>query len=622
MDLLNRGLNFTPKPVHLPFFDSIVDIETCIKYKPLQTKEIIRHVARPIIVNAKSNFKCDRDTRDTHNIIKELQQKDVFYIKADKGNKVVIMNKSDYDEKVLQSITDNKYKTLTKTPLPGMIRSSKEIIKNIHTTFSIPNWKLNVSNPEVPKLYSLPKVHKPGGKMRNIVSNINSPSVKVAKWLVNELKNFPIESMAVRNSFDFVDKIKDITFEEDEVMISFDVESLFPSIPIPDALNALYTHLDKFDIPDDKMQVFLKSAKLCMSHNFFKFRDKYYQVEQGTSMGNPLSPLIAEVFMATFEMDLKQKGLLPRIWYRYVDDIFAVVKSNEINKTLDIINSQFESINFTMEKEDDNKLPFLELLVTKTSNKVEFSIYRKPTTTNRYITNDSHCPMQHKLAAFHSLVHRLCKLPLSVSNFHHEYKFLKKLAIINGYHDRIIDKLIKKHMDKIQKSRLSTLFSQHKLLNQNNTVRASMTYAPSITNKLKAKLKRKDVELVFSSNNKMKNLLGSTKDKLNLREMSGIYQYECDGCEEKYIGQTKRNIGVRYSEHLAHIRYNRPEKSSIASHALEKDHCNVSFDRMKLLKQVTNSRQLDAYESAYIHKANNLMNNDEGNIISPLFDLL
>lgn len=544
-------------------------------------------------------------------------------MKADKGNKLVIMNKEDYDEKLQNTINDSNFKILNRTPLPGMIRDSRNLIKSIQEIFAVPKWKLIVSNPEVPKLYALPKVHKPGGKLRNIVSNINSPSVKVAKWLVGELKKFPIESLSIKNSFDFVEKTKNIRIDDDEIMISFDVEALFPSIPVTVAILALKSNLDKYNIDDDKKRIYLETAKICMSHNFFQYRGRFYYINFGTSMGNPLSPLLAEVFMSSLEIDLKRRNLLPRIWYRYVDDVFAVVKRDEIDNILRIINSQFDSINFTYEREENNELPFLDLLVSRKENKsIDFAVYRKSTTTNRYITSDSFCPIQHKLAAFHSMVHRMCKLPLSVTNYLNEYQHLKKVANINGYNDCMIDNLIAKHTRKIRKSNLSTLFNQHKNLQDNNSERASMTYIPSITNLLQPKLRSKRIDCVFSSNGKIKNRLGTTKDKSMLLGKSGIYQITCEDCNETYIGQTKRNIGTRFKEHTSHIKYNRPEKSSVAAHALNQNHFNIKSENVKILKHCTNPRRLDAYESVYIHSHINLINTDFGNIISPLFDLV
>lgn len=102
-----------------------------------------------------------------------------------------------------------------------MQNDAKTLITEINTVFNVPAYKLRVSNPEVPKMYGLCKIHKTGEKMRKIVSNVNSPLVKIARWLVNEMKQFgSFEGFAIKNSFDFVEKLNDFTLGENQVMVS------------------------------------------------------------------------------------------------------------------------------------------------------------------------------------------------------------------------------------------------------------------------------------------------------------------------------------------------------------------------------------------------------------------
>jgi hypothetical protein len=51
-----------------------------------------------------------------------------------------------------------------------------------------------------------------------------------------------------------------------------------------------------------------------------------------------------------------------------------------------------------MEKEEDHIINFLDLFITKTHNKILLAIYRKPTTTDLIIHNDSCHPQAHKKA--------------------------------------------------------------------------------------------------------------------------------------------------------------------------------------------------------------------------------
>jgi len=65
------------------------------------------------------------------------------------------------------------------------------------------------------------------------------------------------------------------------------------------------------------------------------------------------------------------------------------------------------------------------------------------------------------------------------------------------------------------------------------------------------------------------------------------------------LGKLKsKSILTRFKEHLAQIRYGRPDCI---------DHC-IDLNNLKLIKQVSNYRQLDAYESIRINKCKDRMN--------------
>ena len=71
------------------------------------------------------------------------------------------------------------------------------------------------------------------------------------------------------------------------------------------------------------------------------------------------------------------------------------------------INDLHERIKFTVEKEKEKTLNFQDLKIKISRNKHTFEIYGKPTTTDIAIHKNSCRPMSHKLAAFHSMIHRL-----------------------------------------------------------------------------------------------------------------------------------------------------------------------------------------------------------------------
>ncbi|KAJ8963424.1 hypothetical protein NQ318_018904 [Aromia moschata] len=70
---------------------------------------------------------------------------------------------------------------------------------------------------------------------------------------------------------------------------------------------------------------------------------------------------------------------------------------------------------------------------------------------------------------------------------------------------------------------------------------------------------------------------------------------------------------------MAHLKYDRMGKSCVAHHAFDNNH-RIDINNLNLIRNVTNSTQLDASESLEIIKCNSSMNQDNGPIpTSPLF---
>ena len=116
-NLLNLGLKFSIKPLKDPIVNVVTEIETTLKYKPENVKHNVRQDTKRILKEYKSNIDMkpnqNKYISKMHKTLKNLKKnKEAFYMKADKGNSVVIMDKSDYEEKILTHISTGNYKTV------------------------------------------------------------------------------------------------------------------------------------------------------------------------------------------------------------------------------------------------------------------------------------------------------------------------------------------------------------------------------------------------------------------------------------------------------------------------------------------------------------------------------
>ena len=93
-----------------------------------------------------------------------------------------------------------------------------------------------------PKIYGLPKIHKPEVPLRPLVSSIGSPTQALARYLVTQLQPYVEQAKSyVRNSSHFIELIKKQQLDKDDMMVSFDVVSLFPQVPVGEALTIIQT---------------------------------------------------------------------------------------------------------------------------------------------------------------------------------------------------------------------------------------------------------------------------------------------------------------------------------------------------------------------------------------------
>ena len=94
-------------------------------------------------------------------------------------------------------------------------------------------------------------------------------------------------------------------------------------------------------------------------------------------MGSPIAPVLANLFMSHFENKWIEEYNENQIFFyqRYVDDIFCMMgNETAANDFLSFLNSKHPDIKFTMETQNNDSLPFLDVLITSTDNKLITSI--------------------------------------------------------------------------------------------------------------------------------------------------------------------------------------------------------------------------------------------------------
>lgn len=182
----------------------------------------------------------------------------------------------------------------------------------------------------------------------------------------------------MKDSRHFVEIIKTLTVEPDDLMVSFDVESLFTRVPLQDCLDVVRERLKDNELPD-QYAVLLEH---CLDGNFFLYRGQYYLQIDGVAMGSPVAPVLANIWMEHFESKLDFSANGVKLWKRYVDDVFCVMKGSEqeVLQFVLTLNSIHPNIRFTHELEENRTLAFLDVKVmVRPDGSLSHSVYRKRT---------------------------------------------------------------------------------------------------------------------------------------------------------------------------------------------------------------------------------------------------
>ena len=133
----------------------------------------------------------------------------------------------------------------------------------------------------------------------------------------------------MKNSTHFASDAHTMEIEDGDLLVSFDVVSLFTQVPIDEALKVIEQRLKEDETLMDRTSIPVEDicelTKLCLKSTYFQYQDQFYEQIEGAAMGSPLSPIIANIYMEHFEeKTLSSAPLKPKVWRRYVDDTFVL----------------------------------------------------------------------------------------------------------------------------------------------------------------------------------------------------------------------------------------------------------------------------------------------------------
>ena len=144
---------------------------------------------------------------------------------------------------------------------------------------------------------------------------------------------------------------------------------------------------------------------------------------------------------------------------------------------------------------------------------------------------------------------------------------------------------------------------------------AVLPYVKNVTERVKRILQDHNIMVAVKPLNTIRSMISKPKDRLDdLKKTGVIYQIPCADCSTVYIGETKRSLKTRVSEHERCVRLGQTEKSALSDHANSLGH-SVNWKDTSILRNEARWHQRKWLEAVLIAKANKnniISNRDSG----------
>ena len=220
------------------------------------------------------------------------------HVKVPYKQKKIISNLLNRTEKCMPLLSSNQFKHISNDPTKSLETKVQQTIQKIKSKLSEQEYKKLHPTGSCPgKFYGTAKIHKlpvDGGinelPIRPIVSNLNTATYNLAKYLSKLLSPLRQSGNTVKNTEEFIEELKQQKLSKEHKMLSFDVKSLFTNVPLNRTIDIILKRIyEKNEIVTSITKNEMKEMLiLCTKNVHFTFESRTYVQTDGVAMGSPL----------------------------------------------------------------------------------------------------------------------------------------------------------------------------------------------------------------------------------------------------------------------------------------------------------------------------------------------
>ncbi|XP_045463794.1 uncharacterized protein LOC123673353 [Harmonia axyridis] len=304
-------------------------------------------------------------------------------------------------------------------------------------------------------------------------------------------------------------------------------------------------------------------------------------------MGSKLSPILSQ-----YVMDHLLDVCIPLLSFnliflkKFVDDLILALPHTGIDEIQQIFNSYDPHIQFTIEREDENKtVPFLDTKVCRINNTIKLDWYRKNSASNKFINYQSEHPIQVKINCVKEMkarIKNICHPDLVDANLKKLYRIFQE----NSYPRGLLNKLLYESNNNPEQPKPEPKPPEAAEGDDNrmpeNTKYGSLPNIRDLTSKIKNCFKEENIKIATYNTKSISRLYSRIKDQTpTLLRSNVVYKMNCAECECTYIGHTSQWLKSRLALHKSDITKNN-QRCALTIHAVEKGH-RIDFDSAEIV---------------------------------------
>ena len=411
-------------------------------------------------------------------------------------------------------------------------------------------WRNYVVNEDAQpgKNATLYKTHKANIPVRLLTTGCNIAIENLSRFV--ELVCAPLSDKIMSrikdtsHLLDIIDNLNEQGFPRNTILVSLDIVNMFPNIDNEKGLKAVEGALNTRSVCKHSTACVLEALCICLFNNNSVFGNQHLLQENGTATGAPNSCSYSDLAIVPIDDQInsaRTSSFKELIYYgRYRDDCLALWAGEEsrLQFFLEFMNTLDEKLKFTMEIGGDS-ICFLDLKISIKNNKLETTVYSKPTDSHLYL----HATSCHKKSSVVGIqkgvalrLRRICSQDAEYNKVSKEYS----AYLVNRDHD---PHDVTKNFEQVGKLSRTVARTKRKPAMQNKTVIFATTYSPQGPNISKIIKKHEHLlqiktENIFPSGS----IMVANKRVQNLKELmvrGDPYNIKSDSVDTSSTGYVK-----------------------------------------------------------------------------------